>query len=156
MSKPYQDLLRSIIQQRQATARPVRAPASFQDIEHLKSDVRRLFDAELPMEYLEFLSLSDGLQHNGLIVYDTTSTPEKPAYKGFWQGFIAANQLWRENPDNSDYLIFGDDDMDLLTFNLKQREFQQVDRAAYDSYESYPTFDAMLVAALERVAPTND
>lgn len=132
--------------QRRAGER-VHPPAPPQSCLALAAQARRAFGVDLPAAYLAFLARSDGLDYNGLVVYDSLSSPEQPS-EGFWQGFVAANQAWRQNPALADWLVFGDSDMDLLAWHLPSGRFRRVDRVALDRFDDYASFDEMLDAAL--------
>ena len=92
-----EDLLALVHADQRKYADPIRQSASPEALAALQGRVRELFGAELPADYAEFLQRSDGLDFNGLVVYDSASTPEQPS-NGFWQGLVAVNQAWRDNP----------------------------------------------------------
>jgi hypothetical protein len=110
--------------------------------------VRQRHGVELPAGYLAFLRRSDGLDFNGLVIYDCASTPQQPR-GGFWQGLLAANHAWHENPALADWLVLGDSDTDLLAWHLPSGAFCRLDRVGLDRSEHFPSVDALLDAALQ-------
>lgn len=148
MSKPYEELLDAIRADREKLGRPNRPRASSTDIATLIAQVQRKFDHELPKQYLEFLRLSDGLNYEGLVVYDAKSTDERRTPPNFWQGFVYCNEQWRGNPENRQYLIFGDDSISLHAQDLRDGQFKSMDKIAYERFETYDSFDDMITTAL--------
>jgi len=53
-----------------------------------------------------------------------------------------------DNPTNRELLIFGDSDMDLFIQHINTGAFRRVDKIAHDRFEAFPSFEAMLEAAL--------
>lgn len=129
---------------------PPRPAASTADIEALVAATKRKLGAELPEQYIDFLTISDGLNYDGLYVYDTKSTNMQQTLRDFWHGFVYSNELWRKNSENKSYLIFANDDMDLYVQVSSSGAFQSMDKMAYDLFDQYESFDAMMIAALEK------
>ena len=141
-------LLKTIQSDQLHAKEPVRGAASDEQIATVQKAVIESLGAILPGEYEEFLRLSDGLDYNGLVLYGSTASPEQPDASGFWQGLVAANQLWRESPENSSLLILGDSDMDLFTVDLNGGNPARRDRVTGETVETYPSISSMLEAAL--------
>lgn len=143
------DELAQIQEDQRRYGEPVRAPAQAEDIAHLEREAQRLFGVALPPGYLEFLRASDGLDYNGLVVYDTRSTPQAPT-GGFWQGFVAANLAWRDDTADTSLIVFGDTDLDLLAIDTVSGQARRVDRIGRDRHVAFASFEAMLGDALAR------
>ncbi len=134
-------------EQRRAGER-VHPGASAAACQALNDEVRRRHGVDLPAGYLAFLRRSDGLDFNGLVIYDSASTPEKPR-QGFWQGLLAANEAWRDDPAMADWLVLGDNDTDLLAWHLPSGVFSRLDRVGLDRGKSFTDVEALLDQALQ-------
>jgi len=148
----YDDVLSKIHEEQREAGEAVFAGASDARLADLVEEARATFGAPLPDDYLDFLREADGLDFNGLVIYDSHSSPE--ARTGhFWQGFVAANLAWREDAANRRCLVFGDTDTDLLLQDLASGEFRRVDRVGRDLQEVFPSLRAMFEQVLsERAA----
>jgi hypothetical protein len=142
-----QDLLAQVHADQRKYGDAIRPPATPAALAALRARARSLLGTELPPEYIEFLQRSDGLDFNGLVVYDSASTPEQPS-NGFWQGLVAANQAWRDNPARRELLVLADSDMDLYALHLPSQTWRRIDKIGSDRFEEFPSFGAMLDAAL--------
>lgn len=98
--------------QRRAGAVP-RPAATDPAIADLSARVQTALGLTLPPHYAAFLRHSDGLDDNGLGLYDGTSSPDHPAHP-FARGLIPANRASREAPRTPRPLYPGDTDMDLV------------------------------------------
>jgi hypothetical protein len=121
----------------------LRTGAHADQLDRLQKAAVAAFGVELPDEYLAFLVRSNGLDYNGLVIYDCESSPEHRS-AGFWQGFVATNRIWRDNPANESLLVFGDSDMELYAYDLRSRSYCSVDKVAHDRVETYPSFGEMI------------
>jgi hypothetical protein len=126
----------------------LRAGARADQVDRLRKAALAAFGVELPDEYLAFLVRSNGLDYNGLVIYDCESSPEHRSSGAFWQGFVSANLIWRDNPANESLLVFGDSDMELYAYDLRSRSYCSVDKVAHDRVETYPSFGEMIDQAL--------
>jgi SMI1 / KNR4 family (SUKH-1) len=130
-------------------------PASPENLQTLIDQVRLVLGAELPQGYLDFLKRSDGLDYDGLVIYDSASSPEQRT-QNFWKGFVSTNLAWHDSPANRELLIFGDSDMDLYVQHIRTGSFRRIDKMAHDRFEIFSSFEAMLEAALRTRVPTGN
>jgi hypothetical protein len=144
---PMDVLLKQVHTEQRNWGAYVRPPARPENLQALTEQVHRVLGAELPQGYLDFLAQSDGLDFDGLVIYDSASSPEQRT-EGFWQGFVYTNLAWRDDPTNRELLIFGDSDMDLFIQHINTGAFRRVDKIAHDRFEAFPSFEAMLEASL--------
>ena len=142
-----QDLLAQVHADQRKYGDPVRPPATAAALAALRARARSLLGTELPPGYIEFLQRSDGLDFNGLVVYDSSSTPEQPT-NGFWQGLVAANQAWRDNPTRRELLVVADSDMDLYALHLPSQTWRRIDKVGSDRFEVFDSFAEMIDTAL--------
>lgn len=143
-----EDVLRRVQVDQSKAGEAVHPGADADQIDRLRKAAFGAFGVELPDDYLAFLERSNGLDYNGLVIYDCESSPEHRS-GGFWQGFVAANRLWRDNPANESLLVFGDSDMELYAYDLRSRGYCSLDKIAHDRVENYRSFDEMIDQALQ-------
>jgi len=142
------ELLRQVQADQRTAGELVREGATVEQLEQLRSQSRAALGVEVPHAVLEFLRESNGLDYNGLVIYDCTSSPQSPS-RGFWQGLVAANLAWRENPSLRSVLVLGDSDMDLFAWRPDTGAWLRMDRIAHDRVQTYPSFDALIEDALQ-------
>jgi hypothetical protein len=93
----------------------------------------------LPTDYARLLSVVNGVDFNGVVLYGAGHTKASPGAGGFWQGIAEANTLWREGPGHEAYLVLGESDMDLLTVDLDGRRPVLRDKVSSDVFEEFTT-----------------
>ncbi|WP_189370000.1 YrhA family protein [Tateyamaria omphalii] len=142
------ELLGKIADEQAAAAEFIQGPAAPQDIEALATALKIQMSATLPDDMRAYLSLSNGTDFNGLVLYGAFQSTDKPGPGGFWQGLIAANSEWREAGDHDTYVILGETGMDLLTVGLRGQSATSRDRMSGDQIESFPSVAAMLESYL--------
>ena len=127
----------------------VQPPGSLDAIKLVRDNLRKAFDATLPPDVAAFLTKTNGLDYNGLVIYGCSQSPERPGPGGFWQGLIEANRLWRDGSVSA-FLIIGETDMDLLTVDLTGRDATLRDKVSHDVNERFDTVSGMIETVLKR------
>jgi hypothetical protein len=126
---------------------PVQPGADEAAIAAVRERLRAQFGASLPDAYAEFLRREDGVDVDGLVLYGSRQSPEAREPGGFWQGLVAANEMWRDVPGREDYLVLGDSDLYLLTVDLDGGAPVLRDRVTAEPVESFPD----VATAIERL-----
>lgn len=121
----------------------VAQPASQDCIRKLRSASLSQLSFEIPEEFAAFLSLSDGLDHNGYLIYSSGCEPGDPA------SFIDRNLEWRKSGFNASTIFFADTGLD--AYVLEGGEFIRQDRVSGDHLEAFATLDAMLAEVLHQM-----
>ncbi len=70
--------------------------ASDEDIEIFKKKVKEKLNFELPLEYIHFLQVINGLEFNGYTIYGIAQELVEKKPKNKIDGFIDSNQVWHE------------------------------------------------------------
>ncbi|WP_299775141.1 YrhA family protein [uncultured Tateyamaria sp.] len=138
------DLLKRIVDDQAAASEVLQGSAEPQYIEALEIDTEAQLSAKLSGDFLTYLSLSNGTDFNGLVLYGANQSPDAPGPGGFWQGLIVTNLAWRESGDHRQYVILGETGMDLLTADLKGENATSLDRVSGDTIERFPSVAAMI------------
>jgi hypothetical protein len=126
---------------------PVQPGADEAAIADLRVRLRERFGATLPEAYADLLRREDGVDADGLVLYGSRQSPQARGPGGFWQGLVAANELWRDVPGLEDHLVLGDSDLYLLTVDLDGGAPVLRDRVTAEPVERFPD----VAAALDRL-----
>ena len=142
------ELLQQVQSDQRSAGEPVRPGATAEQLDEVRRQARARLGVEVPKAFLEFLRATNGLDYNGLVVYDCTSNPQARSGE-FWQGLVAANLLWREDPSLRSTLVLGDSDLDLFAWRPDTGAWVRMDRIAHDRQQAYASFEAMIEEALQ-------
>lgn len=123
-------------------------PAHPKEIELLDSLVNSRFGVKLPKQYISFLSLVNGLDFNGLVVYGVDGSLLQQKHDNIVYGLIETNEIWHENDWQKKYLFFGDSDIGWLCFNISSQKYEEIDKPSGTLMNEYNDFDSMLIDAL--------
>ncbi|MQG92684.1 SMI1/KNR4 family protein [Pseudomonas sp. MN1F] len=120
--------------------------------DELKSFARRckeLLFSVPPSEYLDFLRICNGGAENGVFVYSTRRVQFEDC-AGQTNDFVEVNLNWRDLEWMTDYLVFGDSDMDVFVLEISSGKYQVRDRQAFHNvYAEFPSFDGMMCHVIE-------
>ncbi|WP_080874114.1 YrhA family protein [Oceanobacillus timonensis] len=120
-------------------------PASNKDIQSLKEWISRNVRENLWInEYGSFLEKVNGLEFNGLVIYNGKSSDEN-------KGFIKSNEIWRDSEWDNDYLFFGDSSISWYCMDSEKCVFLELDKPSGDIIEEYNNFEEMVTGAIKSV-----
>jgi hypothetical protein len=145
----YEQLLTQVGAKQAKYGEQSQPPCTEERLGRLRRRVREEIDAELPEGYADFLRTQDGLNHNGLFIYASETSPVVGAKDATIEGIVDANLGWRDDEHFNDYLVFGEGNMDLYVRHLPTGEYQVIDRTPGNLIETQPSFDQLLAAALK-------
>ena len=145
----------NLLQEQQKAGEVSQKPATATEIDSTVAQLAENFDAALPDDYRRFLSQTNGLDYNSLVLYGAGQSPEHPGPGGFWQGLIATNILWRQdvsggNLGRDGYLVLGETSIDLLTINLDGTHPVLRDKISNDVNEEFVTVGDAVQTLIER------
>jgi hypothetical protein len=128
-------------------------PAKQEDIALTIRLAKEKFNVDLPRDYIEFLRFRNGFWFEGLSIYHAKYSNFSDMPKDIVDAnIIDENISWRKgdlgNKLNSDYLFFGQSNLDLFALNLKTNKYEQQDRSCRDVVETFPNFTSMMIPAL--------
>jgi hypothetical protein len=119
-------------------------PALDEDISALVSEAKRGLFANVPMQYVEFLKVHDGLVSSGVFIYSSRSH-KFPDSDGFSHSFIEQNLMIRDLDFMRGCLVFGESDQDEYLLDIVKNKYQVRDKQAIDNiFEEFDTFDGLL------------
>lgn len=145
----YEQLLTRVGEEQARYGERSQPPCTEERLERLRRRALEELNAEVPEEYAAFLRAQDGLNHNGLFIYASETSPVAGGTDATIEGFVEANLGWRDDEFFNDYLVFGEGNMDLYVRHLPTGEYQVIDRTPGNLIEAPPSFDQLIAAALK-------
>ncbi|MNM35507.1 hypothetical protein D3C81_462050 [compost metagenome] len=129
------------------------APVEWDEVKRgVYADIQRLV-INRP-DYADMLKIMDGLEYNGLILYDLTQAENGEL---LWSNIYIRNIDTRidesyVDPNLADKVLIGQDGMSVFVYSLKDDCFQIRDRVSTDYViESHATFAGLLSALIDTV-----
>lgn len=139
------ELLEEIEKIKNQDGKSIMSPASDKNIQLIKDWVSKNVRENIWIsEYEKLLKIANGLEFNGLVIYNAQSDDEN-------NGFIGANEIWRDNEWDSDYLFFGDSSISWYCFNIDKCVFLELDKPSGEIMEEYKSFEDMINEAIKSV-----
>lgn len=102
-------------------------PVSETDLRALRMKMAKEKMPALPSDYLQFLTLTDGLMYNGLRFFGAKDH-EREMLSYTYPSLFTVNQDFYQRNRRKDFLIIGEKDEDLLVYLPKQKMYQLVDK----------------------------
>lgn len=139
------DLLADIEKIKNQDGKSIMLPASYESIQTIKEWILRNISENLWIsEYEDLLKKVNGLEFNGLVIYNAKPEDEN-------NGFIGANEIWRDNEWDSDYLFFGDSSISWYCLDIDNYVFLELDKPSGDVVDEYSSFEEMINEAMKSV-----
>lgn len=114
-------------------------PAKYAEIHMVNTILTHSGLAPLPQDYIDFLTLTDGLFFNGLELFATREHErEKGAF--FHRGITQMQRTYADNPTISGKIILAQAPEELIFYDFKKKEYQIVDRYNYSVFLKFPHF----------------
>ena len=102
-------------------------PVEQADLRALRMKMAKEKMPAIPADYLQFLTLTDGLMYNGLRFFGVKDH-EREMLSYTYPSLFAVNQDFYQRKRRTDFLIIGEKDEDLLVYLPKQKIYQLVDK----------------------------
>ncbi len=114
-------------------------PAKEEDIRLLRVTLGRRKLPNLPADYAQFLTLTDGMLWNGMQVYGVYS--HKRDSLGYTlPSLLEVNMDYLERKRGKNFLVLGNVEEDLIVYNSKEKTYQLVDKIDLQTELSLPRF----------------
>jgi hypothetical protein len=114
----------------------------------LRDRVREELQADLPSEYEEFLTHTNGLDYDGLVFYGSEPGPIAGYDDRVLDGVVEANMGYRENGSMGKMLVLGESEDYLYVFDSQKSTYHAVDSTSLKKCEHYTSFRELLAGAL--------
>ena len=118
-------------------------------IDQLVKRVRETLGTTLPEGYIEFLSYTNGLMYNGLMIYASQETVLQGGQDVCIWGIVEANLLHRSDPFFNNFLVFGQGNMDYYALYFPDNSYRIIDRVPGNVIDVLPSFDDLMIRAIQ-------
>lgn len=145
----WKEKIELIRERRARRNRHLNAGCSQEEINILQKEVNNKFQYYLPEEYLEFLSLINGLEYNGLVIYGIDEDLIDVENNQNVTGYIDTNQIWYENEEQREYMFFADNDMSWYCYNMNKKTYMELEKPSGELEQEFDSFADMIESALE-------
>ena len=102
-------------------------PVSQTDLRSLRMSMAKEKMLPLPSDYLQFLSLTDGLMYNGLRFFGVQEH-DRELLSYTYPSLLSVNKDFYSRNRRNDILILGEKDEDFLVYNPKTKTYQLMDK----------------------------
>ncbi|WP_146549727.1 YrhA family protein [Rummeliibacillus suwonensis] len=139
------ELLEDIEKIKNQDGKSIMLPASDKNIQSIKKWTSKNVRENLWIkEYENLLKKVDGLEFNGLVIYNAQPNDKN-------NGFIGANEIWRDREWDNNYLFFGDSSISWYCMDIDKDVFLELDKPSGDIVQKYNGFEEMINEALKSV-----
>lgn len=129
--------------------------ATDNEISKLKNSFLKKFGLELSTQYLEFLKYMNGIEFDGFIIFSIDKDIIDNNTNQQVEGIINFNEILYENEFNKDYIFLADSDISWYVYNIKNKNFNILDKPSGELMETYEDFYSMLDNVLEEYILNN-
>ncbi|UAK16401.1 YrhA family protein [Sporolactobacillus terrae] len=138
-------LLSQIENKKKSRGRSMRLSAKKENIDRLKKWVSDHVRHNLWFsEYEHFLNKMDGLNYNGLVIYNSDPGDEN-------NNLISANEIWWDIESNTHYLFLGDGNISWYAYDIEKNKFVELDKPSGDLICEFDHFNQMFEQALKNL-----
>lgn len=146
----YTELLKQVEQQASKYGEAMQPPATSAMLDKLKDDAKKELGADVPNDYLTFLSIMNGIDWNGMSIYSCADTISADSVRSHMPGFIETNLIHRDVVEKGQIIVLGEDSLDIYVYDPKTEEYQSRDRTSLDIMESFETFNDLMMWAVNK------
>ena len=102
-------------------------PVTEKDLRELRMNLAKKSLPPIPSDYLQFLSLTDGLIYNGLQFFGVKEHNREVSIYTY-PDILSVNEDFQKRNRRIDILIIGEKDEDFITYRPKEKVYQLMDR----------------------------
>lgn len=114
-------------------------PAKYAEIHMVNTILTHENLSKLPQDYINFLTLTDGLFFNGLELFATKEHErEKGAF--FHRSIVQMQRIYTNNPQLNGKIVLAQAPEELILYDFKKKEYQIMDRYSYTIFLKFPHF----------------
>lgn len=145
----WKEKLEIIKLRREKRNRHLNEGCSLKELEFFQQEVKNKFKYDLPKGYIDFLSVINGLEYNGLVLYGIDENIVDKINNQRVTGYIDTNEIWYENDEQKEYMFFGDSNMSWYCYNIRENIYVELDKPSGELEQEFSDFTDMLENALE-------
>ena len=102
-------------------------PVPEKDLIELRMTMAKKGLPSIPAEYIQFLTLTDGLIYNGLLFFGVREH-DREASVYTYPSLLSVNEDFQSCNRRKDILIIGEKDEDLIVYRIKEKVYQIMDK----------------------------
>lgn len=144
-----QEKLEIIKLRRKKRNRYLNEGCSLKELKIFEQEVKKKFKYDLPKEYIDFLSIINGLEYNGLVLYGIDESIVSKRNNQKVTGYIETNEIWYENNEQKEYMFFGDSNISWYCYDIKKNSYVELDKPSGELEQEFSDFDDMIESALD-------
>ena len=110
---------------KQENGRYMQYPATKEEVNALCQIIMKKYGIELSHAYQSILLTTNGFRENGVQLYGT-ETRLQEGYKKeeiYVEGFLDANEIWKQNIDFTDYIVYAESDTYIFAQSLLTKKY---------------------------------
>jgi len=115
----------------------------------LLKEVKAELRMDIPDEYIKFLKVVNGIEHNGFILYGVDQRLLEREPNQTVDGLIDSNQVWYENEWDEQYLFLGDSSISWYVYDERNKRYCELDKPSGDEIEEFSSWRAMIERILK-------
>lgn len=146
-------LIEKIRHQNEKYGDTMQPPVSFDEIKILKEQVSKKYNVELSETYTYILSITNGIDNDGTIIYSTSKNLISGYDDRYISGILDANDDWHKNSNFAQYIFYADSEIYLFVQSLEDNLFSyryrdDFDTIIYSTTDDKEFFEIILKCAL--------
>ena len=128
-------------------------PISKDSLTALRMEMAKKKLPPIPSDYLQFLTLADGLMYNGLRFFGIKDH-DRESYT--YPNILSVNEDFRNRNRRNDVLIIGEKDEDFIIYQPKEKVFQLMDKMDLIGNLNLPRFIDVLFFFTQELIEAQD
>ena len=140
----WKENLGRIIQEEAKYSEELNSGISEEEAKLFIKEVQDEFNITLPEDYIKILKVVNGIEFNGFILYGVDEPLLQEVPKRYVNGLIDCNKVWYENEWQKQYLFLGESSMSWYVFDLKTKQYCELDNPSGDVCEKFNNLEQML------------
>lgn len=126
-------------------------PADDVKIANLIAKSKQILNIGIPQGYIDFIKITNGYNWNGVFIYPSEKTLYSGTSDKYMAGIIDHNFVFRDPDNMKDFLLFGEDDLDVYVLKISTGYYEVRDRVPFSNvYYTFNTFAELAYYALKK------
>lgn len=140
----WEDKLQEIVQEKNIYGEKVNNGASEEEIQIFIKEAKNEIEVNLPNEYVKILSVVNGLEFNGFILYGIDQYLLSRQQNQSINGLIEYNKIWYENDWQKKYIFLGESNISWYVYDLAECKYVELDNPSGRENEVFSSLECMV------------
>ena len=140
----WEDKLQEIVQEKNIYGEKVNNGASEEEIQIYIKEAKNEIEVNLPNEYVKILSVVNGLEFNGFILYGIDQYLLSRQQNQSINGLIEYNKIWYENDWQKKYIFLGESNISWYVYDLAECKYVELDNPSGRENEVFSSLECMV------------